>query len=66
MSARRAADHLKILCKVGVLPQRQSGGDKLETEYVIRPELVRKAEDGTAILDFGNGQLHFPHVRLRE
>lgn len=66
LTARRVADHLKMLCKVGVLQQRQSGGDKRETEYVIRPEFVRKAEDGTAIFDFGSGQLHFPHVRLRE
>ena len=66
ISARRVADHLKMLCKVGVLQQRQSGGDKREMEYMIRPEFVRKAEDGTAIFDFGSGQLHFPHVRLRD
>ena len=35
ISARRVADHLKMLCKVGVLQQRQSGADKREMEYVI-------------------------------
>lgn len=65
VSARGAADHLKILCKVGVLQQRR-GHDKRETEYVIQPGFVRKAENGTAIFDFGSGQLHFPRVRLGE
>ena len=59
MSARMAIDHLKILCKVGVL-QRRIGRNRREVEYVIHPGFVRKAEDGTAIFDFGGGQLHFP------
>ena len=63
MSARRAADHMKMLCQVGVL-QRRSGHDKREIQYVINPGFVRKAEDGTAIFDFGSGQLYFPKVRL--
>ena len=66
MSARRVADHMKILCKVGVLQRRRGSNDKRETEYVINPGYVRKAEDGTAIFDFGSGQLHFPKVRLND
>ena len=65
LSACGVADHLKFLSKVGVL-QRRSGSDKRETEYFIRPGFVRRAEDGTAIFDFGSGQLHFPRVRLPE
>ena len=65
MSARRASEHMKILCKVGVI-QRQSGPDKRETVYVINPGFVSKAENGTAIFDFGSGQLYFPRVRLSE
>jgi hypothetical protein len=65
MSARMAIDHLMILCKVGVL-QRRIGRNRREVEYVIHPGFVRNAEDGSAIFDFGSGQLHFPHVRLRE
>jgi hypothetical protein len=65
MSARRAADHLRILCQIGVLTPR-TASDKRATEYVINPGFVRKAEDGTAIFDFGSGQLHFPRVRLGE
>ncbi|MHA3772536.1 hypothetical protein ACXR0O_13455 [Verrucomicrobiota bacterium sgz303538] len=63
MSARRVADHMKMLCQVGVL-QRRSGHDKREIQYVINPGFVRKTEDGTAIFDFGSGQLSFPKVRL--
>ncbi|MHA3774921.1 hypothetical protein ACXR0O_25660 [Verrucomicrobiota bacterium sgz303538] len=65
MSAHPMADQLKMLCQVGVL-QLRSGSDKRETKYVINPVFVRKAEDGTAIVDFGSGQIHFPKVRLRD
>lgn len=63
LTARRVADHLNILCKLGVL-SRRPGADKRETEYFINPQFVRKADDGTAIFDFGSGQLYFPRVRL--
>jgi hypothetical protein len=65
MSARRAADHMRILCHLGVL-LRRVGTDRREMEYAINPAFVRKADDGTAILDFGSGQLNFPRVRLGE
>ncbi|MHA3774442.1 hypothetical protein ACXR0O_23190 [Verrucomicrobiota bacterium sgz303538] len=56
------SDHL---WQVGAL-HRRSGRNKREIEYVINPGLVRKAEDGTAIFDFGRGRIYFPKVRLRD
>jgi hypothetical protein len=63
LSARRVSDHLTILADAGILVRRP-GQDKRVTEYVIHPGLVRPAENGTAIFDFGTGQLHFPRVKL--
>src|SRR4051794_7675121 len=54
LTARRAADHLRILCRVGILIAR-TGADRRSTEYVINLAFVRRAADGTAILDFGTG-----------
>ena len=63
LTARRAVDHLTILTNAGIL-ERRAGRDKRVTEYVIRPGFVRPAENGTAIFDFGTGELYFPRVKL--